>query len=218
MPGKIRVLLADDHPVFRKGLRGVLEDAADIEVVAEVGDGDAALAAADAQKPEIAVLDLDMPGKNGVEVARAIRDARLPVKAVLLTGHKSEVLLNNALDAGLAGYLLKDAAVTEILDCIRAVHAGRHYVSGQLADILLKRREQAAALVERNPGLDTLTPTERRVLSFIAEGKTSREIADVMLISPRTVEHHRGSISERLGLSGTNALVKFAAAHKSQLS
>jgi DNA-binding NarL/FixJ family response regulator len=214
----IRVLLADDHPVFRKGLRGVLEEAADIEVVAELGDGDAAFAAAEMRKPDIAVLDLDMPGKNGIEVARAIRDVRLPVKAVLLTGHKSEVILNNALDAGLAGYLLKDAAVTEILDCIRAVHAGRHYVSGQLADILLKRREQAAALVERNPGLDTLTPTERRVLFFIAEGKTSREIAEVLLISPRTVEHHRGSISEKLGLSGTNALVKFAATHKSQLS
>lgn len=214
----IRVVLADDHPVFRKGLRGVLEEAPDIDVAAEVDNGDAALAAIELHRPDVVILDLDMPGKNGIDVARAIRDARLATKAVLLTGHKSEVLLNNALDAGLAGYLLKDAAVTEIIDCIRSVHAGRPFISGQLAAILLKRREQSAALVEVNPGLDKLTPTERRVLSFIAEGKTSREIGDVMLISPRTVEHHRGSISERLGLSGTNALVKFAAAHKSQLS
>ena len=218
MSTPIRIVLADDHPVFRRGLRGILEEAADLTVVAETGNGDEALTHIRVLHPDIAVLDLDMPGKDGVDVARAIRDEKLPVRAVLLTAHKSEALVNRALDSGVSGYVLKDGALTEIVDCVRAVHEGRPWVSAQLATVLLTRRDKAASLSSDSPGLGDLTATERRVLTLVARGSTSREIAETLFISVRTVEHHRANITQKLGLRGSNALVKFAVAHRSELS
>jgi DNA-binding NarL/FixJ family response regulator len=214
----IRVILADDHPLFRKGLRGVLEEAPDVTVVAEAGTGDDALVHIREHRPDVVVLDLDMPGKDGVEVARMIADEKLEARAVLLTAHKSEGLVNRALDAGIRGYVLKDGALTEIVECVRAVHAGRPWVSAQLAVVLLNRRDKATTLSEANPGLGSLTATERRVLTLIARGNTSREIAEELFVSIRTVEHHRANIAEKLGLRGSNALVKFAVGHRSELS
>ena len=214
----IRVLLADDHPVFRKGLRGVLEEPADITVVAEAGNGDEALVMIRELRPDVVVLDLDMPDKDGIEVARAVRDEKLPTQAVLLTAHRSEALVNRALDSGVSGYVLKDGAVTEIVECVRAVHAGRPWVSAQLATALLTRRVRAEKLVDDHSGLASLTATERRVLTLVARGGTSREIGEELFISVRTVEHHRANIALKLGLRGSNALVKFAVAHRSELS
>lgn len=214
----IRVLLADDHPVFRKGLRGVLEEAPDITVVAEARNGDDALVLVREHRPDIIVLDLDMPDKDGIEVARAVRDEKLATQAVLLTAHKSEALVNRALDSGVSGYVLKDGALTEIVDCVRAVHARRPWVSAQLATVLLTRRDRAEKLADENTGLGSLTATERRVLTLVARGNTSREIGEEMFISVRTVEHHRANIALKLSLKGSNALVKFAVAHRSELS
>ena len=214
----IRIVLADDHPMFRAGLSSVLQRPGDIEVVAEAGTGDEALALIRLHRPDVAVLDLDMPGQDGIQIAQAVREASLPVKAVLLTAHKSAALVNRALDSGVSGYVLKDGAVTEIIDCVRAVHAGRPYVSAQLADVLLGRRARTSAMQVSNPGLGVLTASERRVLTLIARGNTSREIAAELFISIRTVEHHRGNISEKLALRGSNALVKFAITHRSELS
>jgi DNA-binding NarL/FixJ family response regulator len=213
----IRVLLADDHPLFRKGLRAVLDDAPGISVVAEAADGDAALARITAGGIDVAVLDLDMPHQDGIQVARAARGLNLPVRMILLTAHKSDALANEALDAGVLGYILKDGAVTDILDCVRRVHAGQHYVSPQLSNALLTRRARAEGLATARPGLATLTATERRVLALVADGRTSREIAEGMFISVRTVEHHRASIGQKLNLHGATALLRFAVAHRSEL-
>ena len=218
MSSPIRVLLADDHPVFRKGLRGVLEESSDITVVAEAGNGDEALVMIRELRPDVIVLDLDMPDKDGIEVARAVRDEKLATQAVLLTAHKSEALVNRALDSGVSGYVLKDGALTEIVDCVRAVHAGRPWVSAQLATVLLTRRDRAEKLADDHTGLAALTSTERRVLTLVARGNTSREIGEELFISVRTVEHHRANIALKLGLKGSNALVKFALAHRSELS
>lgn len=218
-PGqKIRVLLADDHPVFRMGLRSVLEASADVSVVAEAENGELAIARIQQSAPDVAVLDLEMPGHDGIEVARAITGLRLPVRMVLLTAHKDEALVNKALDSGLHGYVVKDAAVSEIVACVRQVHSGQNYVSPQLSSILLKRRSRASDLTAATPGLEALSPTERRVLSLVAQGKTSREIGEALFISPRTVESHRANIGEKLNLRGTNALITFAVSHRSQLS
>jgi DNA-binding NarL/FixJ family response regulator len=159
-----------------------------------------------------------MPITDGIQVAQAIRDLRLPVRMVLLTAHKDEALVNKALDSGLHGYVVKDAAVSEIVECVRQVHGGQNYVSPQLSSILLKRRSRTAELAAATPGLDALSPTERRVLALVAQGKTSREIGEALFISPRTVESHRANIGEKLDLRGTNALITFAVANRSQLS
>lgn len=215
---RIRVLLADDHPLIRMGLRTVLDASTDVTVVAEAENGTKALEQIHALVPDVAVLDLEMPGQDGIEVALAIQHARLPVKAVLLTAHRTPGLVNRALDSGLLGYVLKDSAVTEILDCVRQVHAGYHYVSPQLSTLLVSRRNRATALAAATPGLAALTPTERDVLARVAQGQTSREIGERMFISHRTVEHHRANIAEKLNLRGANALMRFAIAHRSELS
>lgn len=214
----VRVLLADDHPVFRAGLRGVLQSAPDVTVVDEAEDGAAAVARIQSVRPDVAVLDLQMPKLSGIEVTVAAKAMNIGVKCVLLTAHTDEEIVNKALDAGVSGYILKDAAVSEILACVRQVHAGLHFVSPQVSTFLVNRRRRADALSAAVPGLAALTPAERRVLSLVATGQTSREIGDALFISPRTVEHHRASIALKLGLKGANALIAFAAAHRSELN
>lgn len=213
----LRIVIADDHPIFRKGLRQVLETDPRLHIVAEAEDGDAALACLDEQKPEVAVLDIDMPGRDGFEVARAVQEKRLPIAIIFLTMHTDEHVFNTAFDLGVKGYVLKDGAVMEIIKAIRAVAAGENYISSELATFLVRRANRAAALAQEKPTLASLTQTEQRVLKLIADYKTSREIADELCISPRTVERHRANISEKLNLKGSHALLKFATEHKSQL-
>lgn len=213
----IRVILADDHPIFRRGLRQVLETDSQLQIIAEAEDGDAALARIQELRPDVAVLDVDMPGRDGFEVVRGLRDLRLTVPVVFLTMHKDAHFLNSALDIGVKGYVLKDSAVTEIVNAVRLVATGQNFISPQLSTHLLNRVNRAAQLAEQQPGIDDLTPTERRVLKLIAEYKTSKEIADLMHIGVRTVEHHRAGIAVKLELKGSHALIKFAVEHQSEL-
>ena len=136
----INVLFADDHSLFRKTVRGILESAPDIHIVGEAEDGTRALADLQAGHADVAILDLDMPGKDGLEVARSVRDQHLPVKTVLLTAHKSAALVARALECGVSGYVLKDD-LAEIIDCVRAVYAGKRYLSPQLAAFNPNRRK-----------------------------------------------------------------------------
>ena len=214
----IRVLIADDHPIFRNGLRMMIESAPDITLVSEAENGAIALAAIQQHQPDVAVLDLDMPVKDGFEVASAVEEQRLPTKVIFLTGHKSEALFNKAFDSGVRGYVLKDSAIAEILDSIKTVNAGQSYISPQLSTFLLNRRKKADVLHEEKPTLESITPTERQVLKMVAQEKTSRQIADELCISVRTVEHHRANICLKLGLRGSNALIKFAIGNRSELS
>ena len=218
MDRKVRVLIADDHPIFRRGLRQIIETASQLRVVGEAADGEQALQWLQGERVDVAILDLTMQVKDGFAVARGVRDQRLPVALVLLTMHKDEHYLNAALDLGVQGYVLKDSAATEIIDCIHAVAAGHEYVSPALSSSLIRRSRGAAALAEQKPALSELTATERRVLKLIAEGQTSREIATALHIGVRTVEHHRNNIALKLELHGSHALLKFAVQHRSELN
>jgi DNA-binding NarL/FixJ family response regulator len=214
---KIKILIADDHPIFRRGLREIIETDARLKIVAEAEDGDAALALLPESAAQIAVLDIDMPGQDGFAVARRIREANLPVEIVILSLHRDERFLNAALDLGIKGYVLKDGAVNEIVSCIKAVAAGETYISPALSGFLIKRAARGSGSAPAAE-LDRLTPTERRVLKLIAEYKTSKGIAEELFVSVRTVEHHRANIALKLNLKGSHALIKFAAEHKSRLA
>lgn len=218
MKEEIRIVIADDHPVVRQGLRLMIEADRALKVVAEVGDGQTALEQIQHLRPEVAVLDIDMPRMDGFAVAREIARLKLPVEVVFLTIHREEELFQAALDLGVKGYVLKDSAVTDIIAGVKAVAAGQAYLSPALSPHLIKRSERAAALAKVNPGINGLTPTERHILKLIAEEKTSKEIAAELFISPRTVETHRTNIARKLELHGSLALIKFAVTHKSELS
>jgi len=209
-------MIADDHPVFRQGLRQVIEADPHLKIVAEAVDGETTLEQLPQCGAEIVVLDVDMPNKDGFEVARAIRAQRLPVAVIFLTMHKDERFFNAALDLGVKGYVLKDSAVTEIIGSIKAVANGQEYVSPALTTYLLNRGRRVVALVAQQPALSHLTATERRILKLIAEYKTSKDIADELCLSARTIEHHRANLCEKLGLKGSHALLKFAVAHQSE--
>jgi DNA-binding NarL/FixJ family response regulator len=217
MSGNIRVVIADDHPIFRQGLRTIIEKQHDLTVVGEASDGAAALELLATAGAAVAVLDLTMPVKDGFAVARAARELRLSTAIVFLTMHNDEQSVNAALDLDVRGYVLKDNAVTEIVDCIRVIAAGRNYISPSLSSFLINRRGRASSLVDQKPALDRLTPAERRVLKLIADGLTSREIADQLGIGVRTVEHHRNNVAVKLELRGSHALTKFALRHQSDL-
>lgn len=217
-PQQIRVLIADDHPIFREGLKKVVERDSRLKVVGEAEDGEAAITRIAELQPDVAVVDLDMPVRDGFAVARAIRDDQPATRVIFLTMHNSEELFHSALDLGVAGYVLKDGAIPEIVNAIIAVAAGRNFISSELSTYLVNRNNRAAELARRKPSLNDLTPAERRVLKLIAEEKTSKQIAAELFISVRTVEHHRAHICEKLELHDFNALVKFAITHKSELS
>jgi DNA-binding NarL/FixJ family response regulator len=218
MANETSILIADDHPIFRQGLRQLFASVAGMRVVSEVGDGRAALAEIEAHKPDVAVLDVNMPDMDGFAVARIVKDKHLPVELIFLTMYKDEDLFNEAIDLGIKGYVLKDSAVTELIGAVRAVLAGEHFISPSLTKHLVNRRSRASMLERSKPGLKDLTPAERRILPLIANNKTSREIADELFISVRTVENHRANICQKLELHGAHALLKFALENKSQLS
>lgn len=217
MNAEIRVVIADDHPVFRQGLRQIIEADPKLKIVGEAEDGEAALQLIQELCPDVAVLDVTMPVLDGFAAARALREQHLPVNLIFLTMHRDEHYLSAALELEVKGYVLKDSAIVEITDSIKAVAAGKNYISPTLSTYLINRNRRAAALVQQIPALDQLTPTERRVLKLVAEGKTSNEIADEMHIGVRTVEHHRSNIAVKLELKGSHALIKFAVKHQSEL-
>jgi DNA-binding NarL/FixJ family response regulator len=217
MDDKIRIVIADDHPVLRSGLAHVIESDPMLKVVAESGDGNAALAEIEALKPDIVVLDADMPKLDGLGTLREIHRRKLPVEVVFLTIHDQEDLFHAAIDLGAKGYILKDSALTEIVKGLRAVAAGQRYWSDAMTSHFLMRRNRAQAFAHAHPTLNDLTPSERRILRMIADGKSSKEIADELFIHYRTVENHRTSICGKLDLHGPNTLIRFALQHKSEL-
>lgn len=214
----LRLVIADDHPIFRAGLRAVLARSPEIQVVAEAGDGAEALEQVRQFNPDVALVDIDMPRCDGLQFAAAIRDSKLAVKVVVLTAHPQKEMFDAFLDLGVAGYVLKENASSELIACLKAVAAGDPYVSPSLTRLLLRRRQAADQLRSERPGIDRLTPAERRILRLIADDKTSKEIASLLNVSPNTVDNHRANICEKLGLRGTHSLLKFAFENKSKLN
>jgi DNA-binding NarL/FixJ family response regulator len=217
MSDEINILIVDDHPIFRQGLRQVIESDARLKVIGEAGNGAAALELIEKSNPAVVVTDVNMPQMNGLELARKIRDKNLKIALVFLTMHKDETMFNSAMDAGVSGYVLKDSAATDITDCIKTVAEGRRYITPALSDYLFSRSRKSSAFIEQTEGLDSLTKTERRVLCLIAEDKTSREIGELLFIHPRTVDNHRTNISRKLNLHGSHALLRFALKHHLEL-
>jgi DNA-binding NarL/FixJ family response regulator len=213
---EVQLLIADDHPLFRDGLKHVVRSHLTGRME-EAAEGKTALKIIQELKPLLCILDINMPLLDGLSIARKMREQRLPGEIIFLTMHKEEELFAAAMDLGVKGYVLKDGALNEIIDCIQCVAAGRRYISPALTDYLLKRQAKAQALARKQPGLARLTPAERRILKLIAEGSTSKEIADGLGLSARTVENHRTNICAKLDVHGIHGLVKFAYENKSSL-
>jgi len=215
MTEEITIVLADDHPILRRGLRQLIESQPDLRLVGEAADGRRALALVETHQPDIALLDLDMPELDGFAVARRVRELGLPTKVVVLTMHKDELHFRQAIDLGVRGYVIKDSAVSEVIDCLRTVAKDRDYFSPALSSFLLQRSRRTRAGNET--GLDELTPSERRVLALLADLKTTKEIAADLGVSPRTIDNHRAHICLKLNLQGSHALVKYALQYKDAL-
>jgi DNA-binding NarL/FixJ family response regulator len=217
MAAKIKVLIVDDHPVFRHGLREIVVADPRFEVVAECSDGDAAMATIPKAKPQIAILDINLPLRNGIVVARALRAVKPRVACLMLTMNAEESTFNAAMDAGAQGYLLKEDAMDLVLLGLKTVAAGGVYLSPSISSWFVRRQRRASALKEEKTGLSALTPTERHVLLLVAENKTNKEIAAELFISHRTVETHRSHICQKLGLEGPHKLLQFSIEHQSEL-
>jgi DNA-binding NarL/FixJ family response regulator len=213
----IRVMIVDDHPLFRQGLRDLVLNDPRFALAAEAGDGPEALRLIIELKPDVAVLDVSLPGLSGLEVARLVQEKRLPTRLVILTMHKEEETFNRAMDLGVLGFVLKENAVQDILASLVAAAKGVHYLTPSISSYLIQRHGRAAALASRTPGLEDLTRAERRVLSLIAQKKTSRQIAAELFISPRTVDAHRANACAKLGLIGSHSLLQFALENRSSL-
>ena len=216
MIGQITVIIADDHPLFRRGLVEVLEAENAFRIIAEAADGGDALALIERHVPVIALLDVNMPGMSGLEIAERVRALELPSAVVLLTMYREPAIFRRALDAGVKGYVLKDSAVVEIVACLHTVAAGRAYISPVLSTELLARRAELTTPAAR--ALATLTPAEQPVLQLIARGHTSAEIATILGKSIKTIDNHRSHICQKMGLSGPQALLRFALENKGLLT
>lgn len=217
MSDRLRILIVDDHPLYRHGLRQVIESNPRFELVGEAECGRDALHLIETLQPALAVLDVGLPDITGLEVAAQVQARGWPVALVVLTMLKDELAFNKAMSLGVKGYVLKENAVTELLECMTAVAAGRHYISPSLSGFLLRRHERVTELSVQKPGLNDLTLAERRILKRIADKKTSKEIAAELFVSPRTVETHRANICAKLDLKGSNSLLQFALEHRELL-
>ena len=202
---KIRVLLADDHTILRKGLRMVLDSQPDMEVVGEAKTGREAISEARKLRPDIVVMDVSMPELNGIEGTRQICDELTSTKVIGLSMHKDAVYVREILRAGARGYLLKDSDDDDLLKAIRAVHRGEAFLSPAISDAVLSDYRKHVS----NP-IDLLTSREREILTMIAEGKSNKDIANGLNLSVYTVESHRGSVMEKLNLHNTGDIVRFA--------
>jgi DNA-binding NarL/FixJ family response regulator len=212
-----RVLIADDHPIFRQGLVAVFNQSRQYEVVGEADNGNTVLELLDSQKPSLVVIDISMPGMDGLEVIRRAQTRSFDGQFIVLTMYKDEEYFREAMSLGVKGYLLKDSASNELVNCLSAVSSGRSYVSAFFSDYLMQKTKQDNASEDPVGSLQKLSPTERRILRMIAENKTSKEIADDLNLSFRTVQNHRSHMCEKLKLEGYNKLLQFALEHKSLL-
>jgi DNA-binding NarL/FixJ family response regulator len=207
---RLRILLGDDHTLVRQGVRKILETHADWSVVAEAGDGRDAVRKTLQLEPDVAVLDIGMPLLSGIEATRQIARKGGGVQVLILSMHSDEAYVIQALQAGATGYLLKDSADSDLIRAVEDVAAGRSFLSPSVARVMLDdyvRHLASKGIVDR---YDTLSEREREVFQLVAEGHSNKEIADILSISPATVETHRAHILQKLDLHNTAEIVLYA--------
>src|SRR5690349_20450741 len=205
----IRILLADDHDVVRRGLRGLLESQPGWQVVAEARTGREAVALAERLRPDVAVLDLSMPDLNGLEATRRIRKERPETEVLVFTMHQTEQLMREALLAGARGYLLKSDAAERLVAAVSTLAGPRPYFSAQVSEVLLDAVVGPTATAGDGVG-ETRTAREREIVQLLSEGRGNKEVADELAISVKTVETHRAAIMRKLGIGSLADLVRYA--------
>jgi two-component system, NarL family, response regulator NreC len=207
---RLHILLADDHNIVRQGIRKILEDQPDWEVVAEAGDGREAVRQALELRPDIAILDIGMPLLNGIEAASQITRRAPQVKVIILSMHPNEAYITRALQAGAKGYLLKDSADDDLIRAVNLVSQGKSFLSPAVTKVMLDdyvRHLAERGVVDR---YESLSEREREIFQLVAEGRSSKEIADLLFVSPNTVETHRAHIMEKLDVHSAVELVLYA--------
>ncbi len=209
--GDVKILLADDHAVLRHGLRRILEERQDWSVVAEAANGREAVTAADEFQPQVAILDIAMPLLNGIEATRQIARRASGTRVLILSMHSDQAYVTQAVQAGARGYVLKESAGSDIVQAVAALSTGRSFFSPAVAEVMLD--DYVRNLTERGilDRYDALSEREREVLQLVAEGRTTKEIAELLSISSATVETHRTHILQKLDLKNTAGVVLFAA-------
>jgi DNA-binding NarL/FixJ family response regulator len=211
------VYVVDDHPVFRHGLKQIIEADSAFEIVGEAGDGVAALAQMKQVLPAIAVIDVGLPKMGGIALVRALHSSQPAPTCLMLTLSADEGTFNAAMDAGASGYILKEDALDLVLLGLKTVAAGTVFLSPTIAGWLMRRQQRSNALKREYTGLARLTPTERQILLLVAENRTNKDIGRELSISHRTVERHRSNICQKLELQGPHRLLQFALEHRSAL-
>lgn len=210
MQQDVTVLIVDDHPLLRHGLHDVIGNNSRFKIVGEASNGEEALRQLACLKPHIAVLDIDMPRLNGLETLSAVRQMAFPVKTIVLTMYKEEDMFNAAMDLGAKAYVLKENATNDILAALEKVARGESFVSPMMTEAGRRRSDRVRELLLSKPQIESLTPAERRILKLVGEDYTSKEIANLLNLSVRTVDNHRQHICDKLKLHGTHSLLKFA--------
>lgn len=211
-----KILVADDHAILRQGVVKIIEGDNLFEVVAESDNGLDAFDKIKKIKPDIAILDITMPGMTGLEVARKIKEEGLNVKIIILTVHTGRNYFEEALDCDIKGYVLKQNTAHDLISALHSVIDGKRFISSLLSEYLLKSDEEKQSFNEKF-SLDDLSPTEKRILTLISENKTSKEIGEQLHLSTKTIQNHRAHICTKMGLSGWNALLTFAVENKAKL-
>lgn len=213
----VRVLLADDHPLFREGVRMILSEDPEIEVVGQAGCGADAIRMALELRPDILLCDVSMPDIEGPEVVEACMKSGIECRYILLTMHRYPELLRRAVALGVMGYVVKDGGAEEVVAAVRAVAKGEEFFSPSVSGFLTKQARTRDDRNDGDSGIGSLTSAQRKVLRLVATDRTSKEIADELGLSVRTIENHRANICRKLGLHGTHSLVKFAFDHQNEL-
>jgi DNA-binding NarL/FixJ family response regulator len=212
-----KVIIADDHPIFRNGMRDILEEMSGIDLVGQGKDGMEAYNQIVAHRPDLAILDLEMPLLTGLDVCRKVLGEKHQTRFIVLTMHKEKHYFNEAMKSGVKGYLLKDNAIVDLIQCIEAVMKDQIFVSPQIEHYLHDQTGHSNQHPELSRLLDLLSPTEKVILKLVAEGKTSAAIAELLFISPNTVDNHRSNMARKLNLEGKSSLIRFAMQYKGEL-
>ncbi len=217
MENQINIIIADDHPLFRRGLVDLIKSHAQFHIVGEAENGEIGLRMIEERNPAIAIIDLEMPKLHGFEVIKEVKKQQIQLDVIFLTMHNGEDVLEEALDLGCKGFILKECATDDIIECLHTVATGGYYLSPLVSSFLINRNTRMKTFLGKHPDFLLLTPAEKRILKLVSENKTSRTIAEELFICCKTVESHRSNIAHKLNLHGSHELLKFAIENKSFL-